>query len=323
MKVNSCIFNFKKNFCEKLFKIILFSITVLVIDKVVGSYCNNLFENTSFPQHARLRYIIDSLNQEIVLLGSSKAENQFIPSIITKLTGISSYNCGFSGQGLQFSYIQLCEIVKRHKPKIVILDVTPNILLDPDSQEKLNILLPLFNRDTLIYNAITNNRTIEKIKLLSSIYPYNSIILDLIRGIYFKHYKDSMNGFSPLYGVIDTTDIKLKINRDFAVSNIPSSKTFYLKKIIELCNKEDILSVIIISPAYCTNVNFNKIISNIQNIVFSQSKQIIFWNMSQDSTFINRQDLFYNNLHLNYEGAKLYSFIIANRINQLLNKDQY
>jgi hypothetical protein len=320
MGANSYIFNFERKTIYLIFKAIIFLVTIVVLDRTIGTFCNNLFNRTSYPLYAKLRYSIDSVNQDLIFLGSSKASDQFIPSVITNRTGMSAYNLGFPGQGLKFSYVQLFEIIKRYNPKIVLLDVAPNIILDPESQEKFKLLLPYFKRDTLMYNAITNGKVIEKLKFLSSIYPYNSSILDLIRGSYFRKYKDTLNGFEPLDGVLDTTDIIFKVNRQFNVSNIPYSKIIYLKEIIKICTKNNIRIIIVISPIYKPNENFDEMISKIRNIALCQSKQTIFWDMSKDSVFLSERELFHDNIHLNYKGARLYSSIIATRLNELLSK---
>ena len=191
--------------------------------------------------------------------------NQFIPDIIKQQTKLTTYNCGFGGQGLKFSYIQLSETLKRYKPKMVIVDISPNILLDPKSEQKLKILFPFYNRDTLIYNELTNNKSLEKIKLSSSIYPYNSTIGSIIKGM-FKNFSDSLNGFAPINRIIDTTNLTNQLNTEYFESKIPSQKFAYLNNLIKLCQCRNIKMVIVVSPYYKMNHNLEMMIDQIKSI---------------------------------------------------------
>ena len=179
MVANLFIFSFKLKMKYRIIKVFVFVFMVFLFDRLGGFALYQLYNKTNDFSISKLRYTLDSTNQDILIFGSSRVLNQYIPRIIEKNTGLSTYNCGFGGQGVRFSYIQLCESLKRYNPKMVILDILPNVLLDPESEQKLKFLLPYYDRDTLIYNSITNNKSMEKIKLISSIYPYNSSFISI------------------------------------------------------------------------------------------------------------------------------------------------
>ncbi len=238
--------------------------------------------------------------------------NQFDPEIIKKITGLSTYNCGFGGQGLQFSYIQLNETLKRYKPELIVLDVSPNILLDPESREKLKILLPYFKRDTLIFNALTNNMDVEKVKLLSAIYPYNSTIGSLIRGLNMD-YSDSLNGFEPINRALDTFGLYNKVNEQFPDPKIPADKFIYLHQIIKLCIKNELQLVVVVCPIYQKNKNLDEMITQIKAVCTAYN-DILFLDYSKNLVFTDQINLFYDNLHLNKDGAQLFSDSISRKL---------
>ena len=215
-----------------------------------------------------------------------------------------------------FSLIQLNESLKRYKPKLIVVEVSPNVLLDPKSLQKLKILNPFYKKDSLIYDALTEDGTFEKVKFLSSIYPFNSTIVADLRG-YFKQNKDSLNGFVPLSGVIDTNGLVRQINMDFSRPIIPSEKFIALKRLITLCNNNNIKIVIVVSPVYQTNNNLDEMTNQIKTICL-QYKNIYFLDYSKHEHIYKQNKLFYNYLHLNYSGAKMFSEAISNELKDII-----
>jgi hypothetical protein len=62
---------------------------------------------------------------EVLILGSSRAKHHFDERILADEWGVSVYNAGFSGQGVAFARIILEQIAKYSPPKTVLLDVMP------------------------------------------------------------------------------------------------------------------------------------------------------------------------------------------------------
>ncbi len=298
-----------------VYRTVVFVLIVFLFDRILGFVSQGLYNTTKDYTISKLRYTIDSTKQDILILGSSRAQHHFIPDIFENNTGYSTFNCGFGGQGLQFSYIQLYESLKRYKPKIVVIDISPNVLLDPDSQQKLKILLPFFQRDTLIYNALTNRKSSEKLKFISSIYPYNSTIVSLIRG-YIKQNNDSLNGFIPLTGLIDTTDLTKQINAGFPGTIIPDEKFYYLKALISLCKENNISTVAVVSPIYQTNEDLDHMVGQIEKSCESLNG-LYFFDLSKYSEIYKHMNLFKDNLHLNLDGAIVYSEVLSQKLKSI------
>jgi hypothetical protein len=298
------------NVKSRVFKTILFLILVTGFDRIVGHTCENIYNKSNDYTIAKLRYTLDSTNQDILIFGSSRAMNQFNSVIIEKNTGLSTYNCGFGGQGLLFSYIQLNESLKRYTPKIVILDISPNILLDPESSDKLKILLPYYERDTLIYNRLTNNNYREKLKFLSSIYPYNSTIISLARR-YNSQFRDTLKGFIPIDRTIDTTNLDAAISRQFPETEIPAAKFNYLDQIVSLCEEKEVPLVLVMCPVYRLNENLERLNNQIIQYCSVKYLNVKLLDYSSNEVFYNQKDLFSDNIHLNNSGSATFSIEIS------------
>jgi hypothetical protein len=303
---------------SKIVRLLVFVLLVVASDKIIGRICEKLYYKSNDYNIHRLRYTLDSTREDILILGSSRAQYHFIPSIIDQNTGLRSYNCGFGGEGLVFSFIQLKESLKRYKPRLVVLEVSPNILIDPESQQKLKILMPFSKKDPLIYDALTKEEMTERVKLMSSIYPYNSTIASLITGRY-KPNVDTTGGFMPLQGVIDTIGINSKINVAFPSTSIPQDRLDVLKQFITTCTNSNIKLLIVVSPVYQANQNLDEMTQYIETTCKEYNKAY-FLNYSKLEGVHQNPLYFKDNLHLNYDGAKVFSEVVSKKFKEIIDQ---
>ena len=287
--------------------VLLLSFSIIFSDWILGKIFEHLYNNSKNYTIRKLNNSINYSSADIIILGSSRAQHHYIPKILVNNTGQSVYNCGFGGQGLGFSYIQLRMLTKRYTPKLVILDVSPNILLDQSSDEKMKILTPYARQDTCILNLLTNGKYYERIKYVSNLYLYNSTFVNLISGLFFKKI-DSLDGFIPLHGIIDS----LNYNYYYIKQNkIPASKFVYLSKIINLCCSKAIPIIIIVSPILYSDDNLNMLINQIK-LFCTAYKNIQFIDDSKFEKTYLRYKKFQDSYHMNYEGAYDFSVEISN-----------
>jgi hypothetical protein len=227
-----------------------------------------------------------------------------------------TYNCGIDGQGLAFSYIQIYETLKRYHPKLVILDLSPNIFFDPGSMQKLNVLLPYKQKDVVIKNLLTNGSMLENAKFLSKIYPYNGTAYSLISAFIHSFEPDNKNGYVPISGTIDTSKLKLK-ETIYANDNqfeLAKRQIFFLFKIIEECNNNHIKLMLIVSPIFQVSENDKEFIKKLNHLCSGDSSLVQFEDYSNDIDFRYRKNLFQDNLHLNDNGAKQFSMLVGKLI---------
>jgi len=302
---------------NKIYRILIFFGLLIMSDFIIGVTLKVLYNRTNDYSVSKLRYTLDSLNHNILIFGSSRAQHHYNSKIISKETGKTTFNCGFNGQGTEFSYMQMTEIFKRFKPQLVVLDISPNILTDPESDNKLKFISPYFRRDEVIYEGLTKNRLQEKVKFLSGIYPYNSTIFSVIRGC-IKEKPDSLEGYLPIFGAIDTTRIKYRTDKLFDGKKIDEKDFIHLEMSLKLCCEKTIPVLVVIGPVYYTSPDFKFMIQQIEE--FCQKYDSVgFINLSEDSDFSGNEKLFKDNVHLNTEGANYFSIEIAHSISGIIN----
>jgi hypothetical protein len=293
---------------REVLKITFFVLFIILADKFIGKILEVIYFTSKDITISKIRYTLRETSEDILIFGSSRAEHHYIPDIISKSTKRTAYNCGLGGQGLAFSLIQITATLKRYKPNVIILDVSPNILLDKNSDQKLKILGPYYHDIALIRKFLNNGSRYEKLKYTSSIYPYNGLLFDLLLGLVYSS-DVSVKGYIPIYGTIDANFIPIE---DFGNSHeIPSKQMEYLQEIANICQKDKVDLWILISPIYKTTKEDSKIIHDLR--IFAKQQFVHFLDFSQNTNFSNHL-MFKDNLHLNSNGAFKYSRIVGDSI---------
>lgn len=287
--------------------IILFISIILIIDILGGKILKSKFQNISFGTFGNINNSLKS-KSDLLILGSSRARKHYDSKIFLKKTNLSCYNTGLEGHGFFYNYAILNEIVKNKKPKIVILDLSPNVIADNQSYNKLNILLPYYKDYNSFQEIIRLDPKFSKLELISNMYLYNSTLYNIFRSNVVNEIDDNY-GFSPLKGEINKNNFK-----PFYYQNekIDQNKFIYLNKIIKICNRNNIKLIGVISPTYLKYDTNNIIINKIKEIFKSNSLKL--YDYSNFPKIYGNPKYFKDQLHMNFIGANIFSENLSNKI---------
>jgi len=287
--------------------IILFISIIFIIDIIGGKILKSQFRNISFGTYGNINNSINS-NSEIMILGSSRAMHHYNSKVLSKQTKVSCYNSGLGGYGFFYNYAILDEKIKKGNLKIIILDISPNVIVDAKSYDKLNLLLPYYKDYNSFKEIIRLDSEFSQLELASNMYLYNSTLYDFFRSSIVKKV-DNNYGFLPLNGTIDENNfVPMKYNNE----KIDTNKFIYLKKIINLCSLNDIKLIGVVSPTYL-KYDVNNIVINQFKSVFDSNK-LEFYDYSDFYKLYNTPKYFKDQLHLNKLGAEVFSEELANKI---------
>ena len=88
---------------------------------------------------------------------------------------------------------------------------------------------------------------------------------------------------------------------------------YYFERIISLCQEKGIKLIFYASPYYKkTTDNEFMFIKNL-----SDKYGIPFFNHSCDGNFTNNRDWFYDSVHMNVDGATVYSQVVAKELSEI------
>lgn len=307
-----------------LVRLVLFCLVLVVIDRILGFTFHKVYFSQKVGQFSETTYAVDSSKQDILIFGSSRATRHYSSSIISKGVGLSCYNSGRDGQAIPYAAAIEEVSLNRHKPKLVILDITPKELAESQSKyEKLTVLLPYCDEHPELIKYISEISKYERYKLFSKTYPYNSSVFILATNALFPNsVKKDDHGYSPLEGKMTRpemedyfTGMKARSVKIHEKKETPEAKGIhYFEEFLNRTLKYHIKTMVVISPTilkdpfYLDNQTVEK------QLIISIARKypnVTFLDYSSNPNFNYHPEKFSDVFHLNRKGSTEYSDMIT------------
>ncbi len=281
--------------------ILLFFATVAVVDLAAGQLFFYLQSAIAKGRTKVEYYACKESNEEVLIMGSSRASHHYVPQIIEDSLGLKCFNAGQDGNGIILQYGRWKMISERHTPKLIVYDVTPNfdVALN-DNMTYVDRLKP-FSGNSAVKDYISAIFPLERIKLFSHMYRYNYKFLEIMSDCAAGNV--IQDGYAPLYGLIRQEIV----NQDMqSKTNIKEDdvKLHYLEKLLEETSQKGTKVVLVLSPSYRGAQSDKVAISAMKDVALRHD--VLFLDYSNDS-ICNEESLFYDSAHLNDDGAQLFT----------------
>ena len=307
---------FKTQFGKFLIKFLILLFILVISDILLGLLFDNLLKKQRDGRLFKILYSIDESREDIIIIGSSHAEQNFNPNVFSKELGMSCWNAGRGGQGLSYFLAIEHEILLRYSPEILIINIEPQILEGDIDLIRLSILRPFTKNHKSISELLAKTDYFEKYKLSSNIYRYNSMMFYFLRPYFFKNKDGSFSdrGWKPKNGIIPSSLIppeNKNINTDIYGKLNPDKVNFFIQ-LINLVNEKQTKLVLTFSPDFIPYSGETTSIRYIKNL--SKTKGYVVFDFSRDSSFVKKQNYFYDLQHLNSTGANLFSKSLSDSI---------
>lgn len=305
-------------------KLAAFFCIVFIADFIIGNSLKKFYFKQQTGYDYLTTYAIEKTKAEFLIFGSSRAVSIFNCDIFEDQIDFSCYNVGRDGEPIFYHYGILKAVLKRYTPKIIILSFDAgNFSKKADDYDKLSVLLPYYESHPEIRPIVELKGRYEKLKLLSKIYSYNSLLLPIVAGnIAFnqKKYYNS-NGYIPIYkffsGPLQTFDYTNE-------GELDSVKVNTYKHFIQDCIKSNIQLYIVCPPYMINQIGIPPSITTAKKI--AREYNIDFFDYSKDEFYTTKPQLFADYRHLNPQGVTIFSNAIIEKINyktQLLKENKY
>jgi hypothetical protein len=293
-------------------RVLFVFIIVMILDFGIGRVLKAFYFKQTSGIDYRTTYSIDKTRADVLIFGSSTAIHDYIPGTIEKRLNLSTYNVGRDGISILYDYAVLKTILKRYTPKIIILDFEKEeFSRSQESYDRLSSLLPYYKTHPEIDSIVDLRGPYEKYKMISNIYPFNSLVFTISAGNseFNKKKREDMNGFVPLYR---TWSDPIKFDDSFLHDDVDSNKVRIYESFIRDCVKADVELYIISSPLFIKPDYVNK--SVVLGKAIADKYKVSFFDYSQDSVILHNRNLFADIAHLNVSGATVYSNKVVDRI---------
>lgn len=279
---------------------------------------------------SKARYIKQNKDIELLILGSSHSQNDINPEFIN----IKSANLAYANQDQQLNsalFFRYIESLSNLKCLIWELDYH-NLEYKVDDT---GLRLPWYYK----YHGIRIGKLNYLYKYL--LYPsspefFNNFILSTLTQ---KHSRDILNEYGFITNdfngwfadlnndeeiIITTAHDRLEYLQDESIENYVYN-TKQIDKVIEYCNNNDILVILLTMPVYKSFISVEKTEKNKRRTLYidevlSKYSNIAYLNYEKDNRFVSKIDYFKNDDHLNSYGAKIFTEILNNDILDLINK---
>lgn len=312
-------------------------ISVVILDFVGGQVMHYLYFKQKSGNAAETTFVMTKCTDDVLILGSSRARRNYNPLILQDSLQMTCYNGGHDGQSIFYDEAVTQMALKRYSPKLIIIEMTPEELYYKEIHyDRLNVLAPYYNdykviRPIYLLKGIKNKNTTsfwyqhfgynrESVKMWSSLYPYNSDLIDILAGQ--DKTKDNLKGWKPLRDTITESKKQELMNEYYkgiaADENRPMDqhKINSLENIFKLCNQKQVKVVVVIAPVLFP---FNKTATYDEVVQLTNQYQVPFLDYSSDQSF-NNINYFADN-HMNKNGASLFSAKLGSDLkNKVINR---
>jgi hypothetical protein len=298
---------------------ILFAISIWLLLSVLDRTITSGLRKTEISNYQVWNDIYASkIRSDVIIMGSSRAWEQYNPRILDSIVGLNFYNLGFNGQWIDYQ-INRYNAYRRHnpKPKFIIQNIDFLSLRITNSVYAKEQFFPYIFDDSLI-------SVVEKVQRISWLdknipfiryFGYHYIIQDGILSFFGK--KDLAGGglYKGFRGEAlqyDGSELS-RIDTLFCERESAAIKMFdeYLYK----CKFDGIKVILVSAPIYSAakkkilNLSgFNALVADIARKHNLLILDYLNDPISNDSTF------FYDSTHLNKKGAEIFSAKLANDI---------
>lgn len=295
-----------------LISMLFVAIGLYAVDRLGGMVMWWVNQHTHDVSGPKIKYLVNDVHEDVLLMGTSRCNLHYVPSIISDTLGLSVYNGGIDGSSNIYAhYLMLNHILSVHKPKVICLEVmTSDFTIQADPFNTLTFFAPYFGINEGADSLFRIAGNYWKYRM-SHLYRYNAKAASNIAGLLVSRQEDGDNGYIPCSKPTHYPSILKHSN---TIKNVDNMKLKYVQKFINLCHKNDIKLVFMVSPM------FTKIDDDHYDVLKAIAKQneIPFLDYHKKGLYHDHPEFFKDTRHLWDRGARLYSSVFASDLKRIL-----
>lgn len=305
-----------------ILKILLFFTIIACVDIFCGTAFNYLKAHAKSGDTQKNYYISEQCKDDIIIMGSSRAVRHYVPGIIQDSLNLSCYNCGEQGCGIITAYARYKLISDRHKPRMIVYEVTPGFdyFKTDDYSKYLGRVRQYADKEVIKNMFIEFGDKWEKVRLLSNMYKNNSFIVHNIMDNILSDNKQ-FRGFKPLKGMIIDSTIHEKVINGKNIQ-VDSLMFAYMEKMIIELKGNNIPLLFMVSPRFGSNDDKRNNMSEYSPLIeLCMKHEVPFINHTYNLRQIsNNSNYFHDFGHMNKLGAEEYTKAICMELKKYLKE---
>lgn len=311
-----------KPFLKFILSVIILIACCAVADCLIGVILDKMIDKVPNDGNeiGLAHYAITSVNDPVLIIGSSRARDHYDPDILSDSLSLKAYNLGRAGHYVSYSSCLVNMILDRYTPDIVLWEVGMESLFSNIDEDRINSLKPYYWESSVVQEVIDekNGKTAKR-KLLSNSYRYNGMAIDVL----YRFFKGGLNtdpnkGMTPIKHTGYNVDPKLLIDTNYSGPIDQARVTRFHNALQRLVNA-GVIVLVFDSPHYALPNPDRNLAS--ESIIREECERLsipIFDNRYLDF-FLQHPEMFRDNSHLFEDGAEIYSQLAAHQIIQELH----
>jgi hypothetical protein len=292
---------------RKLFTKIGIVIALLaVFDVLAGIALDYLRDHSPDGRYYKTKYSLEACNEDVVVIGSSRGEINYVSKIIEDSLGLPCWNASRGGQGTPYFRAIQEGILARYAPKVVILNVDDNDLETPPNYDHAGVLRPFYQSCPPIRPVLDKTSTFEFLLLKSKLYAYNSSFYYLIRPYFVQGLdgKTSDKGWKPRMDKM-TVEMNHELEIVTAKDSLDAESVALFETLVSKFKERGCKLFFVVSPNYGRSVDDSFAIQYLREK--SKQENIPLFVYSNDTAFITKPEYYVDPDHLNVEGAQIFT----------------
>ena len=292
----------KKDVFRFLVSLLSVGAMLFVLDRVGARVMWWINQHTHDVSGPKIRMMADSVDAEFVMMGTSRCNSHYVPSILADSLPLTVYNGGVDASGCIFAhYFLLQQLLRHHSPQLVGLDVLPNdYQVNPSSFNTMGFFAPYIGRSKEADEVFHEAGTYWYYQI-SHLYRYNSKAVSNLAGLLVNRQAHVDRGYLP---GPPPPIFPAQLGREGSdVLCVDTLKVKYLEKFISQCQQRGIRVFFVVSPSY------TKASPSLYDPLKDVARRhgIPFFDYHTVGLFHDHPDYFRDHGHLWDRGARLYS----------------
>lgn len=293
-------------------------ISLVLADITIGFCCKYYIKNYQLVgRYQPLDRIIKEVNTDIICIGNSAILNSVNPEIIEDSLSMTCYNGGITGQGVFFFETIIDCILQRHTPKMFILGLRPEEVGGSVGEGIYDVLKPYYGMGyTSIDNHFNKASGLDRLLLHSNLLRYNTIWVRVLLYMLFDNTTYPENGFMSK----DRPTLIPQLKHIEGYERPVKEKLECIERIIQKCQARNI-DIVICYPPTLNSFKQKELpcVKAIEDLCHRYKNPcLIDYN---NKYFQLHPELFYDEGHVNKDGADKYSKLLSTNLLKLLHME--
>lgn len=289
-------------------RLFIFVCILFLIDRGLGLILRELHTHTFDGSKGLVNYRL-SESSDVYIFGSSRAHSHYDSRMFESELRMTTMNAGVFGSKMSLHYGLASLVLSKHTPLMFVLDVSATDFTVKNSN--LHVLRPYYG-DSVVASILDEEETFVRLKNWSAVYPYNS---EIATSIYCNLFRTNPlrdnKGYLPLSGNLSA--VPREREEGVESPSVDQKQFDYLFRFASLAKRKNCRIVFVISPiAVGIPPSQDAIYRRIRAIADSASVPI--WDYSELIDQEQSPAYFRDLIHLNSDGARLFSDTVISRL---------